>query len=293
MKIADLWIGKRLLVGLGRPETLGRGNKEIRGSAYVEGPLQVGKDSEFNSGNSPSGKYGSSSREGDPSATVMIGPEYNTDTCNGNQPGRQHPTRALHVKGDVRIDANSEGQKGDLRVARDVEIGDDLMVKDDVTIRGGVGSLALMFHAITNKKATVKQYWKGFDIEHPGKKGHRIRHICIEGPEGAVYVRGRVKNTTEIVFPSYWKDLVHRDSITVSLTPIGAHQDVIVKRWDGEKVYLQGNGGMPIDCFYLIFGERKDGEKLIVEYQGESPADYPGDSNQYSIVGYDYDRRDK
>ena len=280
MKLADLWIGKRLLVGLGRPETLGRGSREIRGSAYVEGPLQVGKSDEFDTVNS-----------GNPSATVMIGPEYNTDTC--NVAGRTHPTQTLHVKGDVRIDPNSENQTGDLFVADDVSIGDNLTVADIVTINGGSGSLVIDNTAITNKKGVIKQAWKGFDIAHPAKEGYRVRHVCLEGPEGGVYVRGRVKNTTEIVLPSYWKDLVHRDSISVQLTPIGCHQDVIVKRWDEEKIYLQGNAGMPINCFYLIFGERKDGDRLIVEYQGESPADYPGDSGQYSIVGHDYDRRDK
>jgi hypothetical protein len=289
MKIADLWIGKRLLVGLGRPETLGRGTKEIRGSGYVEGPLQVGKSDEFNTVN-----------RGNPSATVMIGPEYNTDTCNAT--GRTHPTQSLHVKGDVRIDPNSEGQTGDLFVADDISVGDDVRITDHLTVNGStsgpkdsikVPNCTAGNEAIQNKFGVKKQYWKGFDIEHPAKKGHRIRHICVEGPEGAVYVRGRVKNTTEIVLPSYWKDLVYTESITIQLQPIGAHQDVIVKRWDDEKVYLQGNAGMPINCFYLIFGERKDGERLIVEYPGESPADYPGDSNQYSIVGYDYDRRDK
>ncbi len=135
------------------------------------------------------------------------------------------------------------------------------------------------------------QGWKGFDIKHPSEKGYRLRHVCLEGPEGAIYTRGRLKNKKEIVLPEYWKDLVHVDSITVDLQPIGAHQDIIVKRWDAEKIYLQSNGGMPIDCFYHVYGERKDGEKLITEYPGESPEDYPGDNNQYSIAGYHYDRR--
>ena len=39
--------------------------------------------------------------------------------------------------------------------------------------------------------------------------------------------------------PDYWKDLVDINSITVQLQPIGAHQDIIVKRWDAEKVELQ------------------------------------------------------
>ena len=35
---------------------------------------------------------------------------------------------------------------------------------------------------------------------------------------------------------------------------------------------------------------RIDGEELVVEYEGESPADYPGDPSQISISGYDYGR---
>jgi hypothetical protein len=134
------------------------------------------------------------------------------------------------------------------------------------------------------------QSWKGFDIKHPTKENHRLRYVCLEGPEGGVYIRGRVTDDVEIELPDYWKDLVDIQSITVSLTAIGVHQDVIVKKWDDKKIYLQSKEGIPIDCFYHIFAERKDGEKLIVEYSGESPADYPGNSSQYSIAGYDYGR---
>ena len=97
---------------------------------------------------------------------------------------------------------------------------------------------------------------KKFDISHPSKDGMRLAHACIEGPEVGVYHRGMLKNEKEIYLPSYWKDLVHENSITVQLQPIGAHQDIIVKRWDNEKVYLQSKGGMPIHCFYHIFAER-------------------------------------
>ena len=94
-----------------------------------------------------------------------------------------------------------------------------------------------------------------------------------------------------IRLPSYWKGLVNVDTITVQLQPVGAHQNIIVKRWDDEFIYLQGQGGMPINCFYHVFGERIDGEKLIVEYEGDMPDKYPGDQSQYSISGYHYDRR--
>ena len=105
---------------------------------------------------------------------------------------------------------------------------------------------------------------KLFNIPHPSQEGKRLLHGCLEGPEHGVYVRGRVKGK-EINLPSYWKDLVDIDSITVNLTPVGAHQSVIVKRWDEEKIYLQANGGMPIDCFYHVYAERKDIDPLVIE----------------------------
>ena len=133
---------------------------------------------------------------------------------------------------------------------------------------------------------------KNFDIPHPTKEGWRLRHTCPEGPSNDVYVRGRVTNKNEIILPTYWKELVDWTTITVNLTPIGAHQNVIVKRIDEEKVYLQAHGGMPINCFYHIYGTRSDGERLIPEYEGESPADYPGNNDEYSVSGYHYDKRE-
>lgn len=112
--------------------------------------------------------------------------------------------------------------------------------------------------------ATFSATSKLFNIPHPSQEGKRLLHGCLEGPEHGVYVRGRVKGK-EISLPSYWKDLVDVDSITVNLTPVGAHQNVIVKRWDEERIYLQANGGMPIDCFYHVYAERKDIDPLVVE----------------------------
>ena len=121
---------------------------------------------------------------------------------------------------------------------------------------------------------------KPFDLKHPSQDGWRLRYACIEGPEVGVYCRGRLRNKTEITLPDYWKDLVHTDSISVQLQSIGAHQDIIVKRWDKDKIYLQSNGGMPIDCFYHVYAERKDINPLIVEYEGDKWQDYPDPNYQ-------------
>ena len=118
--------------------------------------------------------------------------------------------------------------------------------------------------------------FKPFDIQHPIKgEGYRLRHVSLEGPEVGVYFRGRLKNQNKIKLPDYWKGLVHTDSISVQLQPIGAHQDLIVKRWDDEYVYLQAQGGLPINCFYHVYGERKDVNPVMVEYEGTGRYDYP------------------
>ena len=135
------------------------------------------------------------------------------------------------------------------------------------------------------------QGWKGFDIKHPTRDNYRLRYVCLEGPEGGVYYRGRVINKTYIDLPDYWEKLVDPASITVSLTPIGAHQSLIVKRLEPTRIHLQSNGGIPINAFFHVFGARADGEALTPEYEGETPEDYPGDNSQYSIAGYHYDRR--
>ena len=145
----------------------------------------------------------------------------------------------------------------------------------------------------TNFQGTINvQSWKGFDIKHPNKEGQRLRHICLEGPEAGVYIRGRLTETNVIDLPDYWKGLIDPESITVSLTQIGSSQDLIVDKIEwGRKVYIRSGNASTINCFYTIQASRIDGEPLIVEYEGETPAEYPGGSRQFSISGYDYDAR--
>ena len=178
---------------------------------------------------------------------------------------------------DINTDGNVNVKK-DVNVEGDTNVSGDISVDGDVNVEGQVVSQTEVRAAGTTLTSR-----KPFDIPHPNKKGWRLRHVCLEGPESGVYFRGRIKNKTEIDLPNYWKDLVDIDTITVNLTSIGSHQDVIVKTWNEDKVYLQSKEDLPIDCFYYICAERIDGEKLIVEYEGTSINDYPGDNTIYSI----------
>lgn len=253
----DFNIGGQLRVGTGIVPAIKEGDTKINGSMFAEGPVVFGSPLEFATA------Y----------ATVMIGPLTNSDEdsvppvipgalCTG-----VHNPYSLCVSGNAAVFDN-------LDVNLNIAAGQDIIAQGEVKSRCGT-------HILSAKK--------NFDIPHPTKEGWRLRHTCPEGPSNDVYYRGRVINRKEIVLPSYWEKLVDPTTITVNLTPVGAHQNVIVKRISDNKVYLQSQGNMPIDCYYHIYGTRADGERLIPEYEGESPADYPGDNSQYSISGYHYD----
>ena len=104
-------------------------------------------------------------------------------------------------------------------------------------------------------------------IKHPSIKNYNLNLEGLIGPENAVFHRGRIISQNEISLPTYWEDLVEETSISVHLTPVGAHQNIIVKRVGENKVHLQVHGNMPIDCYYLLIGERKDIPDLKAEEQ--------------------------
>jgi hypothetical protein len=134
---------------------------------------------------------------------------------------------------------------------------------------------------------------KGFDIPHPTKPDtHRLRYICLEGPEVGTYLRGKLKDSNVIELPEYWTEsFIDTDSITVNLTPVGKYQELFIKEIKDRTIIVGNNSASNIHCHYTVFAERKTLDKLQVEYEGQTPADYPGDNSEYSLAGWDYDRR--
>lgn len=125
-------------------------------------------------------------------------------------------------------------------------------------------SIKAAFGAFQSVAAPFKQ----FDIPHPSKPGMRLRHACIEGPEVGVYYRGRLIGNNVIELPDYWHNLVDPETITVSLTPHTHYQELYVKdiEW-GRRINVVNNTGGSIDCSYIVYAERKDVEKLEIEYK--------------------------
>ena len=190
--------------------------------------------------------------------------------------GDNKTIQALLVNGDVTIVGNTK------QTGNTVQTG-TIKASGTITANNFVGSVGTASGKSSGAKA--------FDIPHPSKEGHRLRHICLEGPETAVYHRGRLKESNVINLPNYWKDLVHEDSITVQLQPIGSNQNLVIQEFNNEFIVIAEDSTntdlitdlSTIDCFYHVYGERKDVERLIVEYQGTGTDDYPGDNSIYSI----------
>jgi len=114
---------------------------------------------------------------------------------------------------------------------------------------------------------------KSFLIEHPSKEGFNLRHGSLEGPEHGVYVRVKLDGNNTIELPDYWLDLVDEDTITVQLTPIGSHQNLYVKDIIDNTVIVANSAllSSKIKCFYFVQAERKDIDKMVVEYPRETP----------------------
>jgi hypothetical protein len=108
---------------------------------------------------------------------------------------------------------------------------------------------------------------KSFLIPHPTKEGMKLRYGSLEGPENGVYIRGKLTNNNTIELPEYWTKLVDPDSITVNLTPIGKHQNLFVESVENNKVVV-GNSNLMnknVNCYFTVFAERVDVDKLVVE----------------------------
>ena len=99
---------------------------------------------------------------------------------------------------------------------------------------------------------------KSFLVDNP-VTGGQLKYGVVEGNEHGVTVRGSTCCGT-IDLPAEWDWLVHEDSVTAQITPVGRpHQPYIVSQ-DNKRVVVCSDG-----CYnYNIYGTRKDVEPLEV-----------------------------
>ena len=200
---------------------------------------------------------------------------------------------------------NGLDTKNGLSVKNDVAIGNGKKIENSGQITNGGTVLnggavingGLVVNGTIQGVASGNKPISSFDIPHWKKKNTRIRHIVTEGPEPGIYVRGKIKGNT-IDLPEYWDGLVDPETITVTLTAFGRAQNLYVKEIQyGRRVIIANEDGSMPDCHYEVWvarwlDPRDHSKELHVTYEGESPADYPGDSKDFLVGGWDYDRRE-
>lgn len=328
MKTPDLYVEKRLFVGCGDPVGLGIGPTEIRGSAYIEGPMIVGNPLTYPTAEAnlmvarcvnidalappPPSIFKVSSRTLPPTPIDVVlgditGPVgvsvnstiiniinaslINIDSPTTNGVGILNWSGAKTLTGVV-AETGAEARAGKEAVSAATVDNGPKTVNGELTVAGNVSIAGLIACSWLNRELAEAKASppKGFDMHHPTKPGWRLTHICLEGPEASVYYRGVLRNSNIIELPDYWRGLVDAETITVHLTPIQTHQELSyeIVQW-GTKIKVTNNSGSAINCSYIVYGERKDVDKIVVEYKGKIE-DYPG-RDQRSIVGYHYDYR--
>ena len=335
MKAPSLFVGKQLFVGSTLPDPKGPitsllvGPAAIRGSMYCAGPALYGSSLSFiapeatmmiarclnpeTAGAVPSVLKVTSRLNVPTPIDVVLGDiegpvgvtnhtlvwNHINDTFINILTPKTFHTGILYTTG-LRMATGAEIRKAvkaeiGLQSKTGGEVQNGVQVTNGVE-KSGPGIKPVMKCKIVKGYATDN---KGFDIPHATKKGKRIRHICVEGPESAIYIRGRMSETSVINLPEYWKGLVDPESITVTLTPYGRPQNLYVDSIPyGRQVIVKAEDGSQPNCHYQIWAARwinsdDHDEELHVVYDGDSPADYPGDNSTFSVAGYDYDVREE
>jgi hypothetical protein len=169
-------------------------------------------------------------------------------------------TSTVSISGNTTMASNAS-VGGNVTVAGNSSVSGNATVSGNVT-SPGVGTFTTQVVSNLGTFQNVSAPFKLFDIPHPSKENQRLRHGCLEGPELAVYARGKTSEGI-IPLPDYWENLVDETSITVQLTPTNMDQTLVVNNINRLSIQVLGNNRMPYH--YFVMAERKDVEKLEVE----------------------------
>jgi len=142
--------------------------------------------------------------------------------------------------------------------------GTSIITIDTTNSRIGIGTTSPSYDLEVNGEISATN--KSFVIDHPTKPGMKLRYGSLEGPENGVYIRGRVEDKNVIELPDYWTGLIDPGTITVHLTPAGKFSRVYVDIIADNKIFIKAHLFNKINCFYIVYAERKDIPKMKVEF---------------------------
>ena len=254
-------VGEKLICGQVDTSFLTAGSKLLPGTAVLNGPVYIG----------------GTLQAGIARATCMIGPPIGVSV-----PASLEVTGISNLLGPITnitgitnnlgiFNCYGPAFKNGLDMSNGVKVNNGSHITNAAKMINGTlivtGTCTIL--GLFTAAGGVAAPFKLFDIPHPTKEKYRLRHGCLEGPENAVYTRGRLINSNIINLPDYWTGLVDEKSITVHLTSYILHQELYVQKIENNKIKILNNSGGKIDCSYIVYATRKDISPLIIEYEGE------------------------
>lgn len=205
---------------------------------------------------------------------------------------------ASEVKTDLSLTTTSSVQFGSLGIGNSatnkLDVGGGMAIgasyvsssapSNGLLVQGNVGIGTNYPSYALHVNGSIVGSYKSFLIDHPSKEGKKLMHGCIEGPELAVYFRGK-SDLNLIKTPDYWEGLVDIDSMTVELTAIGPNQNLYVSSIaENGDITIGSNTDEPLNYFYAVYGERKDVKKLDVEIDIEEEEPVTVDGTQPEAI---------
>ena len=154
-------------------------------------------------------------------------------------------------------DTMAENTTGKLTIGN---AGDQTANRNKLTVYGGNSGSGADNNAVF-VHGNIAADTKTFNIEHPLKKGMRLVHGCLEGPEFGMYQRGTIRSNIqieEIPLPEYWKPMV--GDYTVLLTPHGNY-NVWLEEKNKTMFKIKTSADAidgPWSCEWIAIGRRTD-----------------------------------
>ena len=291
MKVPTLQVGQQFQCGASANEKgeyvglvgFGRGEKLIRGSCYIAGPLMIGNPSSwiakenFNEANVMIARCGNT--EADPESIPSIFKITNKDSGFETRPNDV-------VLGDegggevgIHIDSSSFKQindgiyeittelvdiDGKLNVEGTSHLEGDVTTGGDMTI-GGYASWSGSIVATT----------KLFDIPHPVRPGYRLDHVAIEAPQADLIYRGKTALVAGIatinIDTAAGMTAGTFDALCDNIQCFTSNETgwtAVKGSVSGSDLTIQAQTSSCTDTIsWMVVGEREDIPDIVLEYQ--------------------------
>ena len=281
MKLPTAQVGQQFQCGASANEKgeyvglvgFGRGERLIRGSAYIAGPLMIGNPSSwiakenFNEANVMIARCGNT--EADPESIPAIFKITNKDS------GIETRVNDIELGdtggGEVGIQIYSSTFNQVNNESWEIENGGDFTVTtSEVVINGDV-----TVNGYCSWSGSIVATTKLFDIPHPVRPGYRLDHVAIESPQADLIYRGKTALVAGIatinIDTAAGMTAGTFDALCDNIQCFTSNETgwtAVKGSVSGSDLTIQAKTASCTDTIsWMVVGEREDIPDIVLEYQ--------------------------